>query len=115
VPIRTFAQHEDRHMGNITGRVAGIKDQLNAAILAAGYTGGEMVHHSDEAGRPLVAEVELQFIAFIPGQVQARFIENMGDLREFFREVISGYHITFNPGWQRQLGFSATPGGNWEV
>ena len=74
-----------------------------------------MVHHSDEAGRPLVAEVELEFIAFIPGEPEARFVENMPDLKQFMAEVIRGYHITFNPGWQRQLGFTATPGGNWEV
>jgi len=115
VPIKTFIANENQHMGNITGRVMGIKNQLNDAIRAAGYTGGNIVHHSDEAGRPLVMEVELKFIAFIPGQADARFIDNIGDLREFFKEVIRGYHITFNPGWQKQLGFSATPGGNWEV
>jgi hypothetical protein len=115
VPIGTFAKHEHRHMGNITGRVMGIKNQLNAAIRSAGYTGGDMVHHSDEAGRPLVAEVELEFIAFIPGEPQARFVDSISDLKLFLREVIKNYHITFNPGWQRQLGFSATPAGNWEV
>lgn len=115
VPIRTFAQHENKHMGNITGRVMGIKDQLNAAIRTAGYTGGDMVHHSDEAGRPLVVEIELEFIAFIPGETEACFVENLSDLKDFMREVIRDYYITFNPGWQRQLGFSTTPGGNWEV
>ena len=74
-----------------------------------------MVHHSDEAGRPLVAEVELEFIAFIPRESQARFVENLSDLKLFMGEVIRNYHITFNPGWQKQLGFTATPAGNWEV
>ncbi len=115
VPISTFAKNEDRHMGNITGRVKTIRHLLNAAIHSAGYTGGNMVHHSDEAGRPLVAEVELEFIAFIPGQVEARFIANINDLKLFMAEVVKRYHITFNPGWQKQLGFTATPAGNWEV
>lgn len=115
VPMSTFARNEDRHMGNITHRVIQINRQLNAAIRATGYAGGDMVHHSDEAGRPKVNEVELEFIAFIPGQAEARFITSIDDLKQFIGEVIRGYHVTFNPGWQRQLGFSTTPSGNWEV
>ncbi|CAA0104490.1 Calmodulin-sensitive adenylate cyclase [BD1-7 clade bacterium] len=116
VSIREFIRHEDPHMGNITQRIAiTVKSALNLAIQRAGYTGGDMVHHSDEAGRPLVSEVELEFIAFIPGQRDAVFIESLDDLKEFFDNVIREYHITFNPGWQVQLGFSATPQGNWEI
>ena len=37
VPIQTFAQHENVHMGNITERIATIKQRLNAAIRGAGY------------------------------------------------------------------------------
>lgn len=115
VPGSIFSQHEHKDEGNITPRVRSIRHELNAAIQSAGYTGGEMVHHSDEAGRPFVSEVELQFIAFIPGQPEARFIANSNDLQLFMAEVVRGYHITFNPGWQRDLGFTATPAGNWEV
>lgn len=116
VPMSTFGQYEDPHMGNITARLAEIKNRLNAAIHAAGYTGGEMVHHGDEAGRPSVTAVELEFIAFVPGEAEARFVENRNDLAQFMREaLVRGYHITLNPGWQRQLGFTATPLGNWEV
>jgi hypothetical protein len=103
-------------MGNITRRVTGIKDRLNALITAAGYSGGNMVHHSDEAGRPLIREVDLEFIAFIPGQDQARFIQSHDDLKVFLAEVTQlGFQATFNPGWGKQLGFSATPQGSWEV
>jgi hypothetical protein len=115
VPMKTFGATEDRHMGNITGRVIQIKDRLNSAIIAAGYMGGEMVHHSDEAGRPMVNEVELDFIAFIPGKSEARFIASLSDLKEFLGEVLRGHQATFNPGWQKQLGFTATPQGSWEV
>jgi hypothetical protein len=115
VPGPIFSRHEHKHEGNITPRVRSIRHLLNAAIQNAGYTAGEMVHHSDEAGRPFVTEVELQFIAFIPGEPEARFIANLDDLRLFMAEVVKGYHITFNPGWQRQLGFTTTPAGNWEV
>lgn len=110
-----FARHEDPHMGNITPRVVDVKNRLNVAIAAAGYSGGNAVHHSDEAGRPKVTEVELDFIAFVPRDPQAYFIASLGDLKQFFGRVIRDYHITLNPGWQRQLGFSATPAGNWEA
>jgi hypothetical protein len=115
LPIRDFIRHEDRHMGNITPRVTQIKNRLNAAIRAAGYTGGDIVHHSDEAGRPLVDAVELNFIAFVPRHRGAYFIESRADLDDFFSLVIADYYITLNPGWQGQLGFGATRAGNWEV
>ncbi|WP_395740598.1 anthrax toxin-like adenylyl cyclase domain-containing protein [Prosthecobacter sp.] len=115
LPIRNFTAHEDPHMGNMTPRVSRVKDYLNQRLYVAGYRGGDMVHHSDEAGRPLVTDVELEFIAFIPGESQARFIENITDLKMFFTEVFPQYHITFNPGWQRQLGFATTQQGNWEA
>ena len=115
LPIRDFIRHEDPHMGNITPRMADIKNRLNNRIRAAGYTGGNMVHHSDEAGRPMVDEVEMDFIAFIPNQAQARYVANMQDFFEFQREVLRGYQLMINPGWGRQLGIGATPGGSWEV
>jgi hypothetical protein len=115
VPHRTFAEHENAQMGNITERIKAVKNRLNDAIRRAGYQGGDMVHHSDEAGRPMVSEVALEFIAFVPGAAEARLIESLSDLMRFVAEVVRDYHVTLNPGWQRQLGFSATPAGNWEV
>ena len=115
MPISAFIAQEDPHMGNITARAQDIKNRLNTAIRSAGYTGGNMVHHSDEAGRPMVDEVELEFIAFIPHHPGAYFIKTKDDLAQFFKLVVRDYSITLNPGWQSQLGFSATPSGNWEV
>ena len=115
VPARTFFAHEHAHMGNITGRVTEVKNLLNDAIRQAGYTGGDAVHHSDEAGRPFVTEVEMNFIAFVPNDPNAYFISNLQDLGAFMRVVIRGWHVTFNPGWQKQLGFATTSAGNWEV
>ncbi len=114
-PMSAYIKQEDPHMGNITPRIINIKNRLNAAICAAGYTGGDMVHHSDEVGRPKCTEVEMNYIAFIPNKTEARFIANMTAMNEFLKEVMLGYHITFNPGWQRQLGFSTSRGGSYEV
>ncbi|QDT05974.1 Calmodulin-sensitive adenylate cyclase precursor [Rubripirellula lacrimiformis] len=112
---KTFAKHEDANLGNITGRGIQVKDRLNAAIRAAGYTGGNMVHHSDETGRPQVFEVEMEFIAFIPGQDgQARFVETMTDFRVLMKQCVADYSISLNGAWQRALGFGASVGGSYE-
>ena len=119
MPISAFSRpgnEELRELGNITARVREVKDALNAALRAnAGYTGGEAVHHGDEVGRPRVTEVELEVIAFVPGDPNAFFMKTLEDLKQFFGVVVREYSIPLNPGWRRQLGFSATPAGNWEV
>lgn len=113
--FEAFEKQEDPELGNITGRGIRVKDQLNAAIRAAGYTGGKMIHHSDETGRPQVFDVEMEFIAFIPGQDgQARFVETMAEYRELMRECVENYSISLNGAWQRSLGFGASMGGNYE-
>lgn len=115
LPLADFARYGDPELGNITSRVRDVKNRLNMALRAAGYLGGDAVHHGDEAGRPKVTEVELEVIAFVPGDSNAYFVKTLGDLKDFFRVVVRDYSITLNPGWQRQLGFSATPAGNWEA
>jgi len=115
LPFAAFGKQEDKHMGNITQRGRQIKDLLNGRIRAAGYTGGNVVHHSDEAGRPKVEGVELDFIAFVPGHREPYFMRTLDDLKKFFALVVKSHSIVLNPGWGRQLGFGATPKGNWEV
>lgn len=103
-PIRDFIAHEDEHIGNITPRINHIRGLLNAYIRGAGYgyPGGEMVHHSDELGRPLVEDVELEFIAFLPGQDgSARFIESLGNFQIFEMQARKGgYKDLYNPNWK---------------
>ena len=109
LPIKEFIKHEDAHLGNITARGVEIRDRLNGAIKGAGYRGGNMVHHSDETGRPNVSEVEMEFIAFLPGESgRARFIEDMNDFRAFLRESWRTYSIALNGYWQGALGFGAS-------
>ena len=109
LPIKEFIRHEDAHLGNITARGVEIRDRLNAAIKGAGYKGGNMVHHSDETGRPNVSEVEMEFIAFLPGEPgEARFIADMNDFRAFLWESWRTYSIALNGYWQGALGFSAS-------
>jgi len=112
---KTFERFEDAHLGNITARGIFLKNRLNDAFRASGYTGGMMVHHSDETGRPQVFEVEMDFIAFIPGQDgRARFVSNMTEYRELIQECIKIYAVSLNGAWQKQLTFGVSKYGAYE-
>ncbi|MGH9404996.1 MAG: anthrax toxin-like adenylyl cyclase domain-containing protein [Terriglobia bacterium] len=123
VPIREYIKHENPDMGNITLRVRSIMAMLNNRISQEGYRGGNVVHHSDEAGRPGVDEIDA-FIAFVPEQPGPYFVEEK-DV-EGFKEFIAvctkrGFQVTFNPGWLKKLsagfgtGIMRTPKGASEV
>jgi hypothetical protein len=103
------APGEDKHLGNITGRAREIRDALNTAIIRRGYTGGNMVHHSDEGGRPFVEDVDLPVFAVVPGKTAPYGIESVEDLREFISTILEGYAPVFNPGWMKQLVFHSDP------
>jgi len=100
---------EDEHKGNMTPRIRRIRHLLNAGFVRAGYTGGNMVHHSDEGGRPFVNEVDLPVFAVVPGQTAAYGIEGVEDLRAFISIELQGFAPVFNPGWMKQLVFHADP------
>lgn len=103
--FKFFEEHEDEHQGNMTQRIRGIKDLLNNAFMSAGYTGGNMVHHSDELGRPFGSpeEVELEFIAFFPQKNGAAvFVNSLGEFQQFESLVRNaGYKDLYNPNWVR--------------
>ena len=114
-PIRQYIAREDQHLGNLTGRIAAIRNQLNDGFRAARYTGGNMIHNSDKVGRPMMKDVELKYIAFVPNKPQAWFVTTMSNMKQLLAEVMLGYHITLNLGWQRQFGFTTTTKGSLEV
>ena len=101
---------EDKHLGNMTARIKEIRDELNQEFARVGYTGGNMVHHSDEGGRPFVGDVDLPVFAVVPGQAQPFGIESVEDLREFIGVTLQSYAPVFNPGWMKQLVFHSDKG-----
>jgi hypothetical protein len=115
VPMSQFKVHEDEHQGNLTPRILAIKNHLNQMVQGAGYRGGDVVHHSDEAGRPNVRDIDFPAVAFIPGQMQAH-VANVSDFRELVGVLLWGKHVlSLNPGWQGELGISVTTQGNYVV
>jgi len=94
---------EDPHEGNKTARIDQIKKLLNEGIRRRGYTGGQMVHHSDEGGRPFVEDVDLPVFAVLPFKGSPYGIESVDDFRQFISVDLAGFAPVFNPGWMRQL------------
>ena len=99
---------EDKHLGNLTPRIRMVRDRLNTAIKRRGYTGGDMIHHSDEGGRPFVGDIDLPVFAVVPGRAQPFALESVPDLREFITaELNRQFAPVFSPGWMKQLVFGA--------
>lgn len=116
VGVKSYIGAEDPHLGNLTPRLADIRDRLNGGISAVGYKGGNVVHHSDEAGRPMVSSVDYPFIAFVPRTPDCFLCQNTGDFKMFIGGLLKmNFVMTFNAGWHRQLGIATTPAGNYEV
>ncbi|MDB5445761.1 MAG: Toxin subunit [Phenylobacterium sp.] len=103
---------EDAHLGNVTPRILAVREALNTAIVRRGYTGGNMVHHSDEGGRPFVNDIDLPVFAVIPGKRGCYAMLSVEDLRQFItQELDRQYAPVFHPGWMRQLVFAGRDGG----
>jgi hypothetical protein len=113
--IDTYQKYEDQDLGNMTPRLVYVRHLLNDAVKGKGYRGGDVVHHSDEAGRPKVHDIDFPFIAFIPDKTEAYLAQNLADFKSLISMVIKTHQITFNPGWQQQFGFSTTIRGSYEV
>jgi hypothetical protein len=116
VGVQSYIGVEDAHRGNLTPRIAEARFKLNAGIAAAGYKGGDVVHHSDEAGRPMVNNIDFPFIAFVPGDVECYACQNVNDFKAFIAVCMKkDFVMTFNAGWHRQLGFQTSMAGSYEV
>ncbi|PMJ92122.1 anthrax toxin-like adenylyl cyclase domain-containing protein [Vibrio sp. 10N.261.55.A7] len=104
--IRTyqeFEQREDRHLGNVSLLIEEIAVRLNARFGRNG-NGGWMVHHSDEAGRPMVDEIDCDAVVFAPSGL-VLILETIEDVRELrFNLILEGYRPLFNPIWNFKLG-----------
>jgi hypothetical protein len=95
---------EDPDRGNMTQRIRSIRKLLNKEIRGvARYRGGDMVHHSDEGGRPFVDSIDLPLFAVVPKEEEPYCLETVQDLREFISTTLKGYAPVFNPGWMEEL------------
>lgn len=122
---------EDPDWGNATQRLQFVGRLLNQSLstplpYGGGYKGGDLVHHSDEAGRPFTEDVDHPVIIFLPKGLASKFSGNrtiaLGDnpkgsldtkgvydkflkeFRELIDKVKADYNVELNPGWIADLG-----------
>ena len=109
-----YTGQEYSQMGNISERVQYIAFQINDAVRAAGYLGGDACSHSDEAQNPFARDLVSCFppssvgvIAFSPrlGAELMRLsrvvvLQSMADLKQFAEKAKNaGYHIDLKEEW----------------
>lgn len=111
-PMSKFSEQESSEVGNITPRVMAVANQVNRA---ANHIGGPIVHHSDEAGRPMVSDMDFPIIAWVPGVNQEYCITTTQEFKEFIGTLRFDYQLMLNPGWFNQLGFGVSVRGSYEI
>lgn len=104
--VRTYADYgaqEGEHTGNMSLLIEEIAVRINVGCMREG-SGGWVVHHSDEAGRPMVDEIDAKAVVYFPnGNVWV--MDNEDDVRNLRREIIIlNYKPLFNPIWNYKLG-----------
>lgn len=109
---QVFAR-EQIQIGNVTDRIYQVAQMLNSVIGAmTGLPNRNVCFHSDEAGRPMVDEIDAPLIAFVPtpAGVKTYGIEKgtkERDLKALVEECLAaGYRVTLHPAWARQMGLA---------
>ena len=105
------AGHREHHrFGDVSARVMLIKTMLNTALTgAAGYRGGNAIHHNDEAGNFALAKGNLAgclpLIGFRPPPEATMLIETLSDFKELVLVARKlGYQERAKPEWLREAG-----------
>lgn len=97
-----IAQLEHPQLGNITDRVHLVAGLLNS--MFTGADGRQMVHHSDEGGRPGIQGVDLPLIGFVPfrqGTVVIGIRKDGNDWNNFTKLCRdAGFTVVLHPAWQ---------------
>jgi len=117
---------EDAYLGNITKRIDLLRQDLNREMQVLDkFNGRNMVHHSDEAGRPFDPDLEYPVIAFVPTTLmqfisklqspQLKYametlktntvfaVENHNDLANLFAAVQTKFALMVNTSWVEPL------------
>ncbi|OIQ26419.1 anthrax toxin-like adenylyl cyclase domain-containing protein [uncultured Vibrio sp.] len=97
--FNTFEAQEHRHLGNMSQRLKEVRHRLNKGFRTAGYQGGNIVHHSDEAGRPMVDNIEVEAVAFFPSG-EKMYFANTQEYKDFIEMCRAmGFKTILNAWW----------------
>ena len=97
---------ENPDLGNFSLGVMKVKNALNQACAGAGYSGGNIVQHSDYGGNPF-GEIDYPLIFFVPNAqftiADAMVVgqaEGLVKLKQVLKEIDKrGFVIKLNPAW----------------
>lgn len=110
--LKSQKLNEHHRFGDVAARVMLIKTWLNTAIMGAtSFTGGNAIHHNDEAGNMALAKGSLQeclpVIGFVPKK-GTLLIENLQDFVVLvtFAQT-NGFQVVVKPSWLPELGLTA--------
>ena len=99
-------QQENPDLGNFSIGIMKVKNSLNAACAGTGYTGGNLVQHSDYGGNPF-GDIDYPLIFFVPAANFATVdvmvvsqTEGLPKLKQVLKEIDRrGFVVKLNPAW----------------
>jgi len=99
-------KHENPDLGNFSLGIMKVKNALNSACTSAGYSGGNLVQHSDYGGNPF-GDIDYPLIFFVPNTtfsdadvMVASQAEGLSKLKVILKEVDKrGFLVKLNPAW----------------
>jgi hypothetical protein len=106
--LKAGGHREHYRFGDVSPRVLTIKVMLNTALRSAGYPGGNLIHHNDEAGNFALAKGSLSeclpLIAFVPGK-GTKGIANLGHFKELADLAKKqGHRLVAKEAWLTEAG-----------
>ncbi|MSS71153.1 MAG: hypothetical protein EXS64_06670 [Candidatus Latescibacteria bacterium] len=110
--LQSQGHREHHRFGDVSTRVMLIKTMLNSALMgASGYSGGNAIHHNDEAGNFALAKGSLAdcfpLICFMP-QHGTVLIENLPDFKELVIAArTGGFQERAKQQWLRDAGIES--------
>jgi hypothetical protein len=107
--LQSQGNREHHRFGDVSARVMLIKTMLNSSLMgAAGYSGGNAIHHNDEAGNFALAKGTLKDCLPLIGFTPAHGTVLVDDLADFKELVLisrgSGYTERAKPAWLQEAG-----------
>ncbi len=112
--LQSRGERESHRFGDVSARVLLIKTMLNTALIgAAGYQGGNAIHHNDEAGNFALAKGNLidclPLIGFYGG-FGTVLISSLADFKELvIKARLGGFSERAKPQWLTEAGVGPAP------
>jgi Anthrax toxin LF subunit len=104
--VELSKKQENPDLGNFSLGIMKVKNALNAACVGVGYSGGNLVQHSDYGGNPF-GDIDYPLIFFVPAAnlttVDVMVVgqtDGLTKLKQVLKEIDKrGFVVKLNPAW----------------